>query len=108
MLEVGRPRSPKAGSELRPGVRDAHVNNAYCLDPRPWRLDAKEARRLSGLDAPPKLLLGGQEQVLVERIRCDRGRDPLPTAGGDRECTAGIVFIDENGRAPASAFEGEL
>ena len=42
-------------------------------------------RRLAILDAAPELPLGGDDQVLVERIGVGRDLDPLAAAGDDRE-----------------------
>ena len=62
-----------------------HVNDPDRLDPRPRRLDTKEARGLAALDAAPEFLLCGEEQVLIEAISGDRNLDPLAASGDDRE-----------------------
>jgi len=55
--------------KLRPRIRTAHVDDADGVDAGPWRLDAEKSRRPAALHTPPKLLLCGQKQVLVERIQ---------------------------------------
>ena len=85
MVQGCLPGRLKQAGKLGPGVGSAHVDGADRLDPRPWRLDAKQARGLAGLDAAPELLLGGQQQVLVERIGRNRHLDPFAAAGNDRQ-----------------------
>ena len=51
----------------------------------PWRLDAKQMRGLAGLDAAPELLLGGEQEMLVERVGGNCHLDPLSAAGDDRQ-----------------------
>ena len=58
----------KDAGELRPGVGRAHVDDPNSLDAGPRRLDAEEARGLAALHAAPELLLGGEQEVLIERI----------------------------------------
>ena len=82
--EGGAGRAEHAG-ELGPGIGRAHVDDPHRLDPWPRRLDAEEARGLATLDAAPELLLRGQQEMLVERIRRDADLDPLAAAGDDRE-----------------------
>ena len=41
------------------------------------RLDAEQARGLAALDAAPEFPLGGDDEVLVERIGMGRDLDPL-------------------------------
>src|SRR5262249_16853330 len=55
------------------------------LDPGPRRLDPKQARWLATLDTAPELLLGGQQQVLVKRVRWDGDLDPFAPSGDHRE-----------------------
>ena len=75
----------KDRGKLRPGIGGAHIDNAHRLDPRPRRLDAEQARGLAALDAAPEFPLGGDDQVLVERIGMGRDLDPLAAAGDHRE-----------------------
>src|SRR5215207_4911948 len=83
MLDKGWSGSAVDGGELGPGVRFAHVNRQHRLDARPRWLDAEEARGLAGLDAAPELLLGGEQKVLIERVRVDLDLDPFPRACDD-------------------------
>src|SRR5580693_1597308 len=66
MFEMGRSGPRKDRSELHPGIRGAHVDNAYRLDARLRRLNAEQRRRLAALDTAPELPLSGDDQVLVE------------------------------------------
>ena len=68
MLQIGRAGLAKHPGEFGPGIGCAHVDDADRRDPRPWWFDAKQARGLASLHAPPELLLRGQQQMLVERI----------------------------------------
>ena len=72
MLKVGRTGTAKNAGEFSPGVGKTHIDDPHCLDPRPGRLDPEQVRGLASLDAAPELLLGGQQQMLVERIGGDR------------------------------------
>ena len=47
--------------------------------------NAEQTRRLSALNAAPELLLGREQEVLVERIGRDRDLDPFTAARDDRE-----------------------
>src|SRR6266436_6233903 len=53
MLEVSLARAPKHAREFRPGVGCAHIDDPHRFDPRAGRLDPKQARRLTTLDAAP-------------------------------------------------------
>ena len=68
MLEEGGAGRAEYAGEFRPGIGGAHVDDPHRLDPRPRRLDAEQARGLAALDAAPELPLGGEQEVLVERI----------------------------------------
>src|SRR3954451_18947240 len=65
------------GREIRPGIGCGHIRDPDRLDSRAWRLDIKEVRGFSRLDATPKLLFGHQQEVLVEWIRLDFDLHPL-------------------------------
>src|ERR1700758_3870802 len=58
MVEKGRAGGAEEASQLRPGIRLAHVDDANCFDPRPRRLDPVGARRVPSLDAAPEPALG--------------------------------------------------
>ena len=49
------------------------------------RARPRRARGLAPFDAVPELLLGGKQQMLVERIGWDCHFDPLPAPGNDRQ-----------------------
>ena len=68
VLEMSRPGPRKDRSELRPGIRGTHVHDSNGLDARLRWVDAKQGRGLAGLDTPPELPLGGDDEVLIERI----------------------------------------
>src|SRR6266540_3716134 len=85
MLIVGFACLAKDASELRPAVGGTHVDDADRLDPGPWRVDPEEPRRLAALNEPPELLLGGQQEVLIERVCGNWNLDPFAASGDDRE-----------------------
>ena len=49
------------------------------------RFGAEQGRGLAALDAAPEFPLGGDDQMLVERIGVGLDLDPLAAAGNDRE-----------------------
>src|ERR1700679_2600478 len=61
-------RGAEETGELHPRIGAAHVDYANCFDPRPRRLNAIGARRLSGLNATPEPPLRRHQKVLVERV----------------------------------------
>ena len=75
----------KIAGKLRPGVRRAHIDDTDCLDARLWRLDAEQGRGLAAFDTAPELPLGGDDEMLVERIGVGLDLDPFAAAGNDRE-----------------------
>ena len=85
MLEVRVPGADKDAGELRPGIGGAHIDDADRLDPWLWRLDPEQGRGLAALDTAPEFPLGGDDQVLVERIGMGRDLDPFAAAGDHRE-----------------------
>ena len=85
VLEICRLGPGKASGELRPGIGGAHIDNANRLDPRLWRLDPKQSRRLAIFDTAPEFPLSGDDEVLVERIGMGLDLDPFAAAGNDRE-----------------------
>src|SRR5262245_4368796 len=50
VLEKGVPGVAEERSEIRPGIRRAHIDDANGLDARPRRLCQDEVRDLAGLD----------------------------------------------------------
>ena len=75
----------KIAGELRPGIGGAHVDNAHRLNARLRRLDPKQGRGLAAFDTAPEFPLGGDDEVLVERIGVGLDLDPFAAAGNDRE-----------------------
>ncbi|MCK1469876.1 hypothetical protein IVB51_21615 [Bradyrhizobium sp. CW10] len=63
----------------------------YGLQSWSRRFDVEEQRRLAALNAAPKLLLDGEEQMLIERIGVDLDLNPFATAGDDREYRRGAA-----------------
>src|SRR5215469_16987726 len=57
MLQKGLSGGTEDSGKFGPGIRGAHINNADRLDPRLWRLNTKQARRLAALDTAPELPL---------------------------------------------------
>ncbi len=84
MFLVGGTGPPIGRSKLRPGIGGAHIDNTDGLQPRSRRLDPKQPGLLPAPHAAPELLFGGQEQVLVQRVRTYRQFDPLPAPRDDR------------------------
>jgi hypothetical protein len=85
VFEMSHPRPRKDSRELCPGVRRAHVDNADRFDPRLRRLNAEQGRGLAAFDAAPEFPLGGDDEVLVERIGMGLDLDPFPAAGNHRK-----------------------
>jgi hypothetical protein len=75
----------KNAGEFGPAVRRTHVEHPDGLDARPRWLDPEQARRVAGLDAAPELLLGGEDEVLLERVCRNGDLDPLPASRDDGE-----------------------
>jgi hypothetical protein len=65
--------------------RGGHVDDFDGGQPRSRGLDAEQDRGLAALHAAPELLLGGQQEMLVERIGMHRDLDPFAAAGDHRE-----------------------
>jgi hypothetical protein len=66
-------------------VRAAHIDDPDRFDPRLWRFNAKQARRVAALHAAPELSLGRDNEVLVERIGMGADFDPFAASRNDRE-----------------------
>ena len=54
--------------KLSPGIGCSHVDDADCFQPRLGRFDAEQLRLLTAHNAAPELALGGDNQMLIERI----------------------------------------
>ena len=63
----------------------AHIDQPDRRDPWSWRLGIEEARGLAGHHRAPEVPLGGDEEVLVERVGRDLHVQPMAAAGDDRE-----------------------
>src|SRR5262249_55421341 len=75
----------KRASELRPGIRRAHIDDADGLDARPRRLSIDQVGRFARLHAAPELLFRRDQDAEIERIHGDWDLDPLAAAGDDRK-----------------------
>src|SRR5271168_2332378 len=75
--EGGAGRSEQAG-DFSPGIGFAHVDDSHRLDSRLWGFDAERSRRFAELNAAPELSLGGNQEMLIERIGGNGDLDPLP------------------------------
>ena len=58
---------------------------AHRLNARLRRLDPEQGRGLAALDTAPELALGGDNEVLVERIGMGGDLHPFAAAGNDRQ-----------------------
>src|SRR5438067_2359340 len=81
MVEKGLSGGAEDSGKLGPGIRAAHVDDPDGFDPRVWRLNTKEARRLAALATAPELARGRDDKMLVERIRMGGDLDPFAAAG---------------------------
>src|SRR3984885_7007426 len=77
VVEKSRSRGAEEAGELRPRIGLAHVDDANCFDPWPWRLDAIGARRLSGLHTTPEPPFRRHQKVLVKRVSWDSHLNPF-------------------------------
>src|ERR1700674_5766138 len=68
VLQEGHSGLAKEPGEFRPGIGRTHVDDANGLDARPQRLSTERAREVAALDATPELLLGREQEMLVEGI----------------------------------------
>ena len=83
LMGFASPREDRG--KLGPGVRGRHIDDPHGLDARLWRIDPEQGWVLTILDAPPELALGGDDQVLIERIGVGGDLDPFAAAGYYRE-----------------------
>ena len=81
VLEMRLSGANKDAGEFRPGIGGAHVDDAHRLNARLRRLDPKQGWRLATFDTAPELPLGGDNEVLVERIGMGGDLDPFAAAG---------------------------
>src|ERR1700722_12684007 len=71
--------------EFRPRVGRGHIYYPHSFYSWLWWLDCEQCRSLTVLDTPPELTLGGDDQVLVERIGMNLDLDPFAAAGNHRQ-----------------------
>jgi hypothetical protein len=83
VLKMGLPGAGEDRRQLGPGVGRGHVDNAHRFKPWLRRLDPEQLRLFTALDAAPELALGGDNQVLIERIGMGQDLDPLPSPSDD-------------------------
>ena len=67
------------------------MNNTDRFDPRLWRLNTKQARRLATLDTAPELPLSRDNEVLIKRIRMGGDLDPFVATGNHLCCSCGCI-----------------
>src|SRR5262249_16195741 len=83
VVEKGAPGVAEERSELGPGIRRAHIDDADGLDARPRRLGIDEVRCFSGLDAAPKFLFRRNQDTQIKRVHGNRDLHPFATSGDD-------------------------
>src|SRR6516164_11762520 len=66
VVEEGAPGVAEEGSELRPGIRRAHIDDADGLDARPRWFGVDQVRSFSGLHAAPKFLFSRNQDAQIE------------------------------------------
>src|SRR5262249_41384593 len=66
VLDISLSGRPVDGRKLCPRVGPRHIDDAHRRDLGPWRLGPKQARLISALNAAPELLLGCDQQVLIQ------------------------------------------
>jgi hypothetical protein len=81
VFEMRRPGPRKHRGKLRPGIGRRHIHDAHRFEPRLRRLDPEQLRLFPALDTAPELALGGDNQMLIERIGTGGDLDPFAAAG---------------------------
>src|SRR5262249_58043106 len=76
MVEKGASGVAEEGSEFRPRIRPAHIDDADGLDARPRRLGIDEMGRFAGLHAAPELLVRRDQNAEIKWIHGDRDLYP--------------------------------
>jgi hypothetical protein len=77
VLEMRLPGSREDRREFRPGIGRCHVDNPHRFEPRLGWIDAKQPGLFAALDTAPELALGGDNQMLIERIGMGEDLDPF-------------------------------
>jgi hypothetical protein len=80
--EGGAGRAEQAG-DFGPGIGLAHIDDPHRLDSRLRRFDAERSRRFGGFNAAPELSLGGDLEMLIERIGRNGDLDPFAAPSDD-------------------------
>src|SRR6516164_8767218 len=83
VVEKGASSVAEESSELGPGIRRTHIDDADGLDARPRRLGIDEMGRFAGLDAAPELLFCRHENAKIERVHGNGAFDPFAAPGDD-------------------------
>src|SRR5215471_15423710 len=88
MLQKGLSAAAEDSSKLCPGIRGAHVDDPHRFDARLGRFNTKQSRGLAVLNAAPEFSLGGDDEMLIERIGVGGDLDPFAAASNYRKhCT---------------------
>src|SRR5215469_6875653 len=85
MLQKGLSGAAEDSSKFRPGIRGAHVDDPHRFDAWLRRFNAKQSRGLAVLNATPELSLGGDDEMLIERIGVRGDLDPFAASGNYRK-----------------------
>src|SRR5262245_40749665 len=72
-------------SELGPGIRRTHIDNADGLDARPWRLGQDEVGDFARLYTAPEFLFRRHEDAEIKWVHGNRDLHPFAPTGDDRE-----------------------
>src|SRR5215469_7092659 len=75
----------KDAGELGPGIGCGHIDDTDGFEPWLRRFDPEQLRLLAALDTAPELALGGDNEMLIERIGMSEDLDPFAAAGYHRE-----------------------
>src|SRR5215471_18351950 len=85
VLEKGLPGIAEERSELGPGIRRAHIDDADGLDAGPWRLGQDEVGNFARLYTAPEFLFRRHEDAEIKWVHGNRDLDPFAPASDDRE-----------------------
>ena len=85
VFKKGRVGPSERSGKFRPSVGTTHIDNTDGFYAWLRRVDAEQAWRLTIFHAAPKLALGRNYQVLVQRIGMGLDLHPLPAPGYDRQ-----------------------
>src|SRR5215469_18612944 len=85
VLEKGLAGIAEARSEVGPGIRRTHIDDADGLDAGPWRLGQDEVGNFARLYTAPEFLLRRHEDAEIKWVHGNRDLDPFAPASDDRE-----------------------